>query len=575
MTTSITSASELIELLDRPKPSGYHPVGEILLGAGIITATQLTEALKIKSNAGNNEKLGKILHRLGYASQSDIIKAVSLNLHIPCVNLQKIQLDAHITEFIPATFARTHNLVPVVKHNDKLVVAMEEPLDNDTINMLHFMTGHMIEPVLATPEDIELTISQIFGPSDDEDVLKTLPSYQEKENLAEYQAKKLAEDKPTVRLVQNLILDAIHRKASDIHIRPKEHEVDIIFRIDGTLIPIRSVAKSVLPAVVSRIKIIGGMNIAERRIPQDGRTKVKTQDKNIDLRISIMPSIHGESVVIRILDTSAGMKSLSEIGFTAKDEAIFRTLVQKSAGLILVTGPTGSGKSTTLYAALQEIKSTNINVITVEDPVEYHIDDITQIQVNNATDYTFARALRNILRHDPDAIMIGEIRDEETAKMAIESALTGHLVLSTLHTNSAATTVTRLLEIGIPSYLVSSTLLAILAQRLVKKNCPHCLQEEIVNPSMKAALQLNQDETFFKGTGCDLCHNTGYRGRMAVYELLVINDDIRKLIKPTADSTAIEKAAIGNGMINLTQQALSLARARKTSLAEAYRVRLD
>jgi type IV pilus assembly protein PilB len=575
MACNISSTSELINLLERPTASLHHPIGEILLRSGVITAKQLTEALRLKSTSGNNTKLGKIIFSLGYASQREISEAISLNLNIPFVNLQQIDVEPLVADFLPASFSRAHNLVPILKHKDRLVVAMEEPTDNDTIKMLHFMTGHMIEPVLATPEDIEVTIGRVYGPADDEQVLKEMPMVQDKEELAEYQAKKLAEDKPTVRLVQNLILDAINRKASDIHIRPKEHDVDIIFRIDGTLTKIRSVPKSVLSAIVSRIKIIGGMNIAERRIPQDGRTKIRTHDKNIDLRISVMPSIRGESVVIRILDTSAGLKSLSEIGFTAHDESIFRTVVQKSAGLILVTGPTGSGKSTTLYAALQEIIYTNINIITVEDPVEYHIDDITQIQVNNATGYTFARALRNILRHDPDAIMIGEIRDAETAKMAIESSLTGHLVLSTLHTNSAATAITRLLEIGVPSYLVSSTLLAILAQRLVKRNCPHCLAEEEVSNSIREALQLSADEKFYKGAGCNECRNTGYNGRMAVYELIIINDELRTLIKPDIDAKDIEALAIRNGMINLTRQALNVARAKGTSLAEVYRVRLD
>jgi type IV pilus assembly protein PilB len=575
MSTTVTTPEELIEVLEHPRANANIPIGEILLTAGIISSNQLTEALKAKSVAGNGSKLGKIIHKLGFATQSDITKAISLNLNIPCVDLQQFHVETNVTEYIPANFARTHSLVPILKHKDKLIVAMEEPTDNDTLRMLHFMTGNMIEPVLATPEDIELAISKVFGPADDEEVLKELPAYEEKEELAEYQAKQLAEDKPTVRLVQNLILDAINRKASDIHIRPKERDVDIIFRIDGSLIPIRSVSKSVLPAIVSRIKIVGGMNIAERRVPQDGRTKIKTHDKTIDLRISVMPSIRGESVVIRILDTSAGMKKLSEIGFSKKDEVAFRTLVEKSAGLILVTGPTGSGKSTTLYAALQEIVATNINIITVEDPVEYQIDSITQIQVNNATGYNFARALRNILRHDPDAIMIGEIRDAETAKMAIESSLTGHLVLSTLHTNSAATAITRLLEIGVPSYLVSSTLLGILAQRLVKKNCPHCLTEETCSANIRESLQIDADEVFYRGTGCDKCHHTGYSGRMAVYELIVINDAVRKLIAPGVQAQEIEVAAVRGGTQLLTEQALNVARQKLTSLAEVYRVRLN
>ncbi|WP_197479755.1 GspE/PulE family protein, partial [Oleiphilus sp. HI0132] len=324
-----------------------------------------------------------------------------------------------------------------------------------------------------------------------------------------------------------LIADAVTRRASDIHIRPKEKSVDILYRIDGSLLKIRNFDIKMLPAAVARIKIISGMNIAEHRLPQDGRTKITSKDKSIDLRVSIMPTIHGESVVIRLLDTSTSINNIDAIGFNEKDSELFTQLVNKSSGLILVTGPTGSGKSTTLYAALESIKQREINIITVEDPVEFHIDDILQIQVNNAIDYSFARALKNILRHDPDAIMIGEIRDEETAKMAVESSLTGHLVLSTLHTNSAASTITRLLEIGVQAYLLNATLLAVLAQRLVKRNCPHCLEEEQVSPIVRKALGLSEDEVFYQGAGCDNCHMTGHKGRVAVYELLTLSPDIR------------------------------------------------
>lgn len=578
MGRNIETADQLIRQLDRPSVPVHKRIGEILLEAGVINLEQLREALRVRNDHPEKGKLGKIIQSLGYATGTEVMKALSLNLNIPCVSLNHMEVENPAIDFVPAEFARSHNLVPLILHKDRLVVAMEEPMDNETLNLLHFMTGHHVEPVLATAADIELAVSRVYGQADDQDVLKGLPEYEieePEEELVEEQAKRLAHEKPVVRLVQNLILDAIHRRASDVHIRPMEHRVDIIFRIDGSLIPIRNMPRSMLSAIVSRIKIIGGMNIAERRLPQDGRTRIRTHDRSIDLRLSVMPSIHGESVVIRILDTGAGMKSLSEIGFTEQDETRFRGLIQKSAGMILVTGPTGSGKSTTLYSALQEVLKSNINIITVEDPVEYHIDGITQIQVNSLIGYTFARALRNILRHDPDAIMIGEIRDEETAKMAVESALTGHLVLSTLHTNSAATTITRLLEIGMPSYLVSATLLAVLAQRLVKKNCPHCLQEEIVAPAIREVLGLDEKEVFYRGKGCDHCHQTGYSGRIAVYELLQVTEELRPLIRPNASALDIEKVAVSNGMEKLTQQALRVARRKETSLAEVYRVRLD
>ncbi len=365
-----------------------------------------------------------------------------------------------------------------------------------------------------------------------------------------HRIKQLAEEKPTVRFVDSLLEDAICRRASDIHLRPGKHDVAILFRIDGVLSEIRRIKPGNLAAIVSRIKIIGGMNIAERRLPQDGRHLVRMGERSIDLRLSIMPTVHGESVVIRILDTQQSMKNLSQIGFNDSDAERFRALTSHSQGIVLVTGPTGSGKSTTLYAALNGIKDSGVNVITVEDPVEYQIDGIRQIQVKPQIGYTFARALRHILRHDPDVIMVGEIRDQETAIMATESALTGHLVLSTLHTNSAATTVTR-------------------------RNCPHCLEAEQVPEHVRRAFGLSADEVFYAGRGCEHCHGKGFAGRIAAYELLEVTPALRALIQPAVAAQAIEQQVIADGMRPLTQSALALARDRLISLGEVYRVRLE
>ena len=317
------------------------------------------------------------------------------------------------------------------------------------------------------------------------------------------------------------------------------------------------------------------MDISEHRLPQDGRSRVGYMGKEIDLRLSVIPSIYGESVVIRLLDTEFALNSLEELGFSDQDAVALRHLLSQTNGLFLVTGPTGSGKSTTLYTALNHIKKTNVNIITVEDPVEYHMDRVTQIQTNEHTGYTFAKALRHILRHDPDVIMVGEIRDQETAKMAIESALTGHLVLSTLHTNSAASTVTRLLEIGVEPYLVTSTLLGVLAQRLVRCNCPHCLEQEPVDSSIRELLGASDDDAFYKGKGCVRCHNTGVHGRRAVYELLSVTQEIRTLTKPGVSSLLLQQQAIKGGMTPLTEQALTLAKQKIISLSEVYRVRLS
>lgn len=570
----ISNRAELSEALAHPRHYEHKHLGQILFQTGIITASQLKEAILEQTNNAPSERLGRIIKRMGFATDHQIRNALSCCLEIPYVHLTEFDIDPDVLKHIPAEFARTHSLIPLMLHEDRLVVAMEDPSSSETLNMLHFMSGHVIEHVLSTAEEIDYAISQYYGTSDIEDVLNALPIHSHTNNWEEQQAIKLATDRPTVRLINNLILDAVTRKASDIHIRPGAKTVDILFRVDGSLIKIRSFDKKMLPAAVARIKIISGMNIAEHRLPQDGRSKTRHKDHDIDLRISIMPTIHGESVVLRILDTSTSMKSINNIGFSPDDAELFSQLVNKSSGLILVTGPTGSGKTTTLYAALQEIKKRDINIITVEDPVEYHIDEILQIQVNSNIDYTFARALRNILRHDPDAIMIGEIRDEETAKMAVESSLTGHLVLSTLHTNSAAATITRLLEIGIQSYLLDSTLLAVLAQRLVKRNCQHCLEEEAIPNVIRKALKIAENEVFYKGKGCDKCHGTGHAGRMAAYELLEVTPEIRELIQPKVNASDIEAIAIECGMTPLTEHALSLARQKLTSIEEVYRVRL-
>ncbi|KZY72902.1 hypothetical protein A3740_19945, partial [Oleiphilus sp. HI0068] len=509
----IANREQLVESLEKSKSYQHQHLGQILLQTGIITSKQLSTALHKQIAEGKKEMLGHILQRLGYASDHQVRNALSCCLEIPFIQLAGFDVDEHALQLVPAEFARAHAVIPLMAHKDRLVVAMEDPSDNETINLLHFLSEQVIEPVLSTASDIEYAISQYYGSTDIDDVLKDMPSTSLSNSWEAQQAIKLASDKPTVKLIHNLIADAVTRRASDIHIRPKEKSVDILYRIDGSLLKIRNFDIKMLPAAVARIKIISGMNIAEHRLPQDGRTKITSKDKSIDLRVSIMPTIHGESVVIRLLDTSTSINNIDAIGFNEKDSELFTQLVNKSSGLILVTGPTGSGKSTTLYAALESIKQREINIITVEDPVEFHIDDILQIQVNNAIDYSFARALKNILRHDPDAIMIGEIRDEETAKMAVESSLTGHLVLSTLHTNSAASTITRLLEIGVQAYLLNATLLAVLAQRLVKRNCPHCLEEEQVSPIVRKALGLSEDEVFYQGAGCDNCHMTGHKGR--------------------------------------------------------------
>lgn len=499
-------------------------------------------------------------------------------LGLPFVNLHDYPFDETVLGLIPADFARKHDVIPLRASKNHLSVALANPMDMELYQSLHFVAGMSIDVSVCTLRDVQWAVRKYYSAQDDELALESLSDQQSLSKSGDelqQEMMRLSSEKPIVRLVANLIVDAIERRASDIHIKPREKNVELIYRMDGVLTSIRFFSKSLLPAVVSRIKILGGMNIAERRLPQDGRCAVRHKKNPVDLRISIMPTVEGESVVIRLLNAKVGLKAVSDLGFTRHDQEIFRNLLNKSNGIFLVTGPTGSGKSTTLYAALAEVQKQNVNILTVEDPVEYHMDGIQQIQINHATGYTFARALRNILRHDPDVILVGEIRDEETGKIAVESALTGHLVLSTLHTNDAAGAVTRLLEMGIEPYLLTGCLLGVLAQRLVRKNCPHCLTAEPVDPLIRHALGVSEKEPFFYSTGCEHCDGTGLAGRMAVYELLEITDGLRQSIHADITANEIHDLAVKEGMVQLTQNAMERARSREISLAEVYRVRLD
>lgn len=522
--------------------------------------------------------LGEILSRRGLLDDEDFSRVMARSLGLPFVNLSSFDISQDIIALVPVSLAREHELIPLMICNEKLVVAMHNPMDREALALLSFLSTRMIQEVVASRADILRAITHLYGPGDDESVLQDIdyPMSDSVRSGAATDAEilRLAGERPTVRLVHHMVLDAINSRASDIHIRPCEDRADLLFRVDGSLVKIRSFNRTLLAAVVSRIKILSGMNVAEHRLPQDGQARIKHFNRVIDMRVSVIPAVYGESVVIRILDKSVSLRQLDDVGFSANDKVVFSNFLRRSQGMILVTGPTGCGKSTTLYAALQDVISTDRNIITVEDPVEYHVDGLMQIQVNHTIGYGFARALRHILRHDPDVIMVGEIRDMETARMAVESSLTGHIVLSTLHTNSAATSVTRLIEMGIEPYLVNTSLLAVMAQRLVRKNCQYCMEEELVTDDVRLDLGLAPDEVFWKGRGCEHCYRTGYHGRMVVYELLTVSPALRQLIQPHIEAAAIEQQAIADGMIPLTQMALAAAREQKTSIAEVYRSRI-
>ncbi len=569
------NAAEMSRLLSSPPQGSPDSLNDLLLAQGLINEMQWTRAVSL-AHSGMPPR--DAVRASGDVDEESLQQAYAQTLGLPCVDLLSFEIDQQAVDALPAATAREYEVMPLCFAGTGLVAAVEDPTDARTRECLTLSSDHPVELVVAPRDEIERAITRWYGPRDDQDALeqiRLLHPEDEARQSGVVDLDRLGRGKPVVRLVHNILMDAIQQQASDVHLRPLEERVDLLFRLDGALVKMRSFEKSMLPAIVSRIKIIGNMDIAEHRLPQDGRFRMSRDNGVVDLRLSIIPTVQGESVVIRILDADAGLKSLDALGFSSADAERFAELMSRTAGMVLVTGPTGCGKSTTLYAALQQVHQKDVNIVTVEDPVEYRLAGINQIQVNNATGLTFARALRHILRHDPDVVMVGEIRDLETAKMAVESSLTGHLVLSTLHTNDAASAVTRLLEIGIEPYLVNTSLMAVLAQRLVRRNCSGCIEPEKVDPAIRRALNVAHNETFFRGCGCSLCHGTGYRGRRAVYELLMVTPGLRERITAGASSADIGRFAESEGMQPLTSNALEMARAADTSLAEVYRVRLS
>ncbi len=560
----------------RPAPTRQR-LAELLVREHVISEQQVHEALELRQN-NPERRTGDILLEMGALSEDELNLCIAKLFGVPYVRLRDFAIPEEVAATVKAGVARRAKAVPIMAYREYLVVATNNPADVGTLDILRFATDRAILPVLATQLDIEWAIDKRYPKVDHADMLERYASIQAS-GTADPQAPAVTEadasDEPVVKLVNNLIAEAIQRRASDIHLRPAENHVDLIYRIDGSLVPVVAFPKSVHPSLIGRIKILGGMDISEKRLPQDGQIRFRYDESTVDLRISVMPTVVGESVVIRVLNTKAGMKPMDQLGFSSHDLTLMNEMLDKSCGLILVTGPTGSGKSTTLYSCLKQIIAKNVNVITVEDPVEYRIEGIEQVQVKTDIGYTFAKALRQILRHDPDAILIGEIRDQETAEIAIKSALTGHIVLSTLHTNNAVGAITRLRDMGVLSYLLSSTLLGAQAQRLIRTNCLSCMEEEPADTNMRRVMGVGADELFMKGKGCDDCNGTGYNGRTVAYELLAVTPRLQEKITAGATAEALLAQALDDGMVPLTQNALELARSYKTSLSEVYRVRLD
>jgi type IV pilus assembly protein PilB len=578
---TISNEADLARVLHSyPNLSDRH-LGEILIKEDQLSEEQLQQALTWQQQHPGMH-LGDILVARQVCSREQVNAAMAHKLGIPYVKLAHYEIPPQVLSLVPADIALQYNVLPLATHNKRLVVAMENPLDWEALELLRFHTNHNIDPVITSSAEISKVLDKYYLQHNGEDFndlsdeIEMLSVEKPQNDLTVLQSiAKEAQKKPIVRLVNAIITQGIQHRASDINIRPGKDRLNIYYRIDGKLQFSRSMSLTMLAGLVSRIKITGRMDIAERRMPQDGHARVIHQGNVVDLRLSVIPTINGESVVIRILDKQVGLKPLNELGLSTLEQRKIRTLLSRSYGLLLVTGPTGSGKSTTLYALINEIRLRNPHIITVEDPVEYDMDTIEQIQIAPALGYTFAESLRHILRHDPDVIMIGEIRDIETARIANKAALTGHLVVSTLHTNDAASAVTRLIDMGVEPYLLSSTLLGVMAQRLLRLNCPHCKSEEPVEPEVRQILKLGADEIFYKGNGCNSCNNTGYHGRTVVSELLEITPELSTLISNGANTQAIKSFALQQGMKSLTQNAVQLARDGTTSIEEVFAVRLD
>ena len=553
-------------------------LGDFLLDQKLITDDELRQGLKYQKDSG--KLLGRCLIELGIIDERTLIKALSEQMGVQYVSLKKYNVDPEVIQLVPEEFARNHKVLPLFKIDKKLTVGMVNPLDIITIDGLSQLTKMFIEPVVCHEQDIEDTINLHYkGGAGFDDAVKHIGIEDDEPALSAQDESKLrmqAEEGPVIKLVNLILTQAIKDKASDIHIQPREKSISVKYRIDGVLHEIFSPPKSMQLAIASRIKILSNLNIAERRLPQDGRFRLDADGHRVDFRLSTFPTAHGENIVMRLLDSSGGVVGFEKLGMNEKMVEDFRSVIHKPYGIILVTGPTGSGKSTTLYAALNELDSPEENIITLEDPIEYNLDTIRQAQVNAKIGMTFAAGLRAILRQDPDIVMVGEIRDHETAEISIKAALTGHLVLSTLHTNDSAGAITRLIDMGIEPFLVASSVQGVLGQRLVRRVCQYCVQEyEPEKRYMKAMGGMsgeNGDIQFVRGKGCQRCKNTGYKGRLGIYELLIMNDEIKDAVTKRCTSTEVSKIAKKYDSKTMLEDGLEKVDLGKTTIEEVFKV---
>lgn len=560
-----------------------HFLSDILYEKGLITKEQLDRILKIQKDNGGKE-LQKIIIDLGILKKDEMMLALADEIGEKYVNLNDITIDPIIVVLIPEEMARRHQLIAIDKDEKKLTVAMANPLDVFAHDELKIRLGYNIESVLSYGEDINKALDEVFGVTDEwdsvigkiENMQITVLEEEEKER-ANISAITESEEAPVVALVNLAILRAVKEKASDIHIEPFGEDIlKVRYRIDGILHDVMSLPRNLQLSVISRIKIMSDLDIAEKRLPQDGRIQVNVGGRNINIRVSILPAVTGESAVLRILDPSSILLELDSLGFSPDILPNFLSLIKKPNGIILVTGPTGSGKSTTLYTTLNLLNSTEKKIMTIEDPVEYRLKGISQVQAKPKIGLTFAAGLRSFLRQDPDIMLVGEIRDKETAEIAVQAALTGHIVLSTLHTNDAPSSVIRLIDMGIEPFLISSAVVGIIAQRLVRRICSKCKKEIKMTPDIKKILDeygINSNEiALYKGEGCPYCKETGYKGRIAIFELMVITDNIRDLISKNATTAKLRETAIKEGMCQLREDGIKKVCEGLTTIDEVLRV---
>ena len=537
-------------------------IGDLLVEAGAITEDQLQQALVVQKETGG--RLGNVIMDLGFISRELLITVLTTQMGIDYVELKTVKIDDAVINLIPEPLVRKHKAMPIAfdDHNANILkVAMADPMDLSAIDDLSIASGYQVDPLIAFEEDINDAIGKYYGSASAMEAAEKFKLEQQANQVLDEEeaaANADIDNSPIVQLVNQIIEGGVRQRASDIHIEPMETYVRVRYRIDGALKQVMSYDQSLSSAISARIKIVGGMDIAEKRKPQDGRITIMVDRREFDVRVSILPTVYGEKTVMRLTSKDGLTKPKSGLGFSPEEIKTFDGILSNPHGIILVTGPTGSGKSTTLYTSLSELNTEDVNIITVEDPVEANIDGINQVQVNAKAGLTFAAALRSILRQDPDIIMIGEIRDGETANIAVQAAITGHLVVSTLHTNSAASTVTRVIDMGIEPYIIGDALVGVIAQRLVRRLCQACKQPRLATEAEKKALRvedLSEDVVIYEPKGCPLCNDTGYSGRIGVYEMMAVSPSLQVVIAKGATADVIEKQALAEGMSTLRMSA--------------------